>query len=330
MGLIRLTTVICLVLCLSNVLASGYAVRVVAPGDSLGAIANRYYVSLEAVMEFNSFVSELLHPGDLVNVPYLSATGGIDEAAPQPPEGFSSYVLQHGETLSDVASYFGLSIDALIGANPDISSLDILPAGLEILVPPSEGLVVTLEPNQSIIALLKHYDMSPLAFMKANSFASPDEIKPGVMVFLPNVKPVQALARLAKVREEEKRYVWPVHGRITSYFGRRNLGMGTSNFHSAIDVAAPTGTKVVAARSGTVIYASWSNRGYGKLIKIEHSGGAETWYAHNSKILVEVGQYVNQGEVIARVGSTGLSTGPHLHFEVHEGGKPIDPLTYLN
>jgi murein DD-endopeptidase MepM/ murein hydrolase activator NlpD len=150
-----------------------------------------------------------------------------------------------------------------------------------------------------------------------------------MMVFLPNVKPTESLERLAKVREEENRYVWPIHGRITSYYGRRNLGMGTSSFHSAIDVAAPMGTPVAASRSGTVIYAGWSNRGYGNLIKIQHAGGAETWYAHNSKILVSVGQYVKQGEIISRVGTTGLSTGPHLHFELHEGGKAIDPLSYL-
>jgi len=131
------------------------------------------------------------------------------------------------------------------------------------------------------------------------------------------------------VRERENTYIWPVHGRLTSFFGPRRLGMGTSNFHSGLDIAAPTGTPVVAARAGTVTFAGWSNRGFGNLVKIRHAGGAETWYAHFSRILATVGQQVRQGEVVGRIGSTGISTGPHLHFEVHEDGRPHDPLRFL-
>lgn len=309
--------------------ASGYALRVVEQGDSLALIAERYRLPVETLMSFNNLKVELLHPGDILKIPYAAATGGIAELAPVPPPGFSSYTLRSGETLSDVSGRFGLSLDALVGANPDISSLDQLPAGLELLIPPSEGLVITLLEHENLLDIVSEYGLDPIVVVRANDFDSPADIRPGKLIFLPGVEPTRALERLARIREEENRYIWPVHGRITSHFGRRNLGMGTSSFHSAIDIAAPSGAAVVASRSGTVVAAGWSNRGYGNLVKLRHPGGAETWYAHNSAVYVSVGDRVKQGETIAAIGSTGLSTGPHLHFELHEEGRALDPLSYL-
>jgi murein DD-endopeptidase MepM/ murein hydrolase activator NlpD len=320
----------CVLCALSNLtFAGGYALKLVIPGDSLGKIAERYNISVDSLIAYNALTSQVLQPGDIVKVPYVDATGGAAEAAPKPPTGFKTYTLQEGETFSDVVTRYGLTTEALVGANPDISSLDTLPVGVELLIPPSAGLVITLQRGEDVGELLKTYNISPLEFMQANKIQSPLELRPGKLLFLPGVKPQASLDRLAKVREEENRYLWPVQGRITSYFGRRNLGMGTASFHRAIDIAVPTGTPITAARSGTVIYADWSNHGYGNLVKIQHSGGDETWYAHQSEILVSVGQYVKQSEVIGLVGSTGLSTGPHLHFELHEAGTAVDPLAYL-
>jgi murein DD-endopeptidase MepM/ murein hydrolase activator NlpD len=326
----KITAACCLVWGISGfAFAGGYAIKTVVAGESLASIASRYNTTVEIIMNYNALTSEVLHPGDIVKIPYVEATGGAAQTAPKPPIGFTTHTLQEGETFSDVATHYGLSLQALVGANPDLSSMDSLPAGLELLVPPAPGLVVVLERGQDIKTLLETYNVDPLEFMQANAIQSPLELRPGKMVFLPNVKPQAALDRLAKVREEETRYVWPLQGRITSYFGRRNLGMGTASFHSAIDIAAPTGTPITAARSGTVVYAGWSNRGYGNLVKIQHSNGDETWYAHQSEIWVGVGQTINQGETLGLVGSTGLSTGPHLHFELHEAGNAVDPLAYL-
>lgn len=315
---------------LSVVWAEGaYGIRVVQAGDSLGSIANRYNISVSVLMNYNSLESEVIHPGDVIRVPYTQATGGVAEIAPRPPVGFATHTLQEGESLSEVASHYGITVKALIGANSDISSMDQLPSGIELLIPPSEGLVITLERGQNIVDLLKHYDIDPIAFVEVNEIRTPLDLRAGKMVFLPGVEPTEALERLARVREEESRYRWPVYGKLTSYFGRRNLGMGTARFHAGIDIAAPAGTPIMAARSGTVTYAGWSNRGYGNLVKIRHAGGDESWYAHQSKLYVSVGQSVRQGETIGLVGSTGLSTGPHLHLEIHEAGKAIDPLSYL-
>jgi murein DD-endopeptidase MepM/ murein hydrolase activator NlpD len=120
-------------------------------------------------------------------------------------------------------------------------------------------------------------------------------------------------------------FAWPVTGTITSPFGwRSNPFGGSPEFHPGLDIAAPTGTTVTAAAAGTVIMAQWYG-GYGNYILIDHGGGYSTGYGHLSAIYVSSGQNVTRGQAIGAVGSTGQSTGPHLHFEVRIAGKPVDP-----
>ncbi len=123
---------------------------------------------------------------------------------------------------------------------------------------------------------------------------------------------------------------WPVSGTITSPFGyRRNPFGGGMEFHPGLDIAAPMGTTITAAAAGTVISAGWYG-GYGNYILIDHGGGMATGYGHCSQIFVSVGQQVQRGQAIGAVGSTGASTGPHVHFEVRIDGKPVDPAAYLH
>lgn len=117
--------------------------------------------------------------------------------------------------------------------------------------------------------------------------------------------------------------VWPVNGALTSPFGTR-----WGRMHEGIDIAVPTGTPVAAAASGRVIQAGWAG-GYGVMVVIDHGGGIATAYAHNSRAVVSAGQTVAQGQTIALAGSTGNSTGPHVHFEVRVGGGPVNPMGYL-
>jgi len=124
-------------------------------------------------------------------------------------------------------------------------------------------------------------------------------------------------------------FVWPVRGRISSPFGRRVHPItGKVRNHSGIDIALPQGNPVVAAQSGKVIYSGWIN-GYGYTVIIDHGGGISTLYGHNSALTVRAGQSVRRGEQIARVGSTGISTGPHVHFEVRQNGVAVNPMNWL-
>ena len=118
-------------------------------------------------------------------------------------------------------------------------------------------------------------------------------------------------------------YVWPVHGVLTSNYGWR-----WGRMHEGIDIAVSSGTPVVAGAAGTVIVAGWTG-GYGNLVVVDHGGGVSTAYAHNASVAVGVGQQVAQGQLIAYSGSTGNSTGPHVHFEVRINGGAVDPLGYL-
>jgi murein DD-endopeptidase MepM/ murein hydrolase activator NlpD len=125
-------------------------------------------------------------------------------------------------------------------------------------------------------------------------------------------------------------FSWPVTGTITSPFGwRSNPFGGGPEFHQGLDIAAPMGTTVTAAAGGTVIMAQWYG-GYGNYILIDNGGGFSTGYGHLSAIYVSTGQAVQRGQAIGAVGSTGQSTGPHLHFEIRIAGKPVDPAPRLH
>ncbi|MGE5677668.1 MAG: murein hydrolase activator EnvC family protein, partial [Pseudomonadota bacterium] len=147
---------------------------------------------------------------------------------------------------------------------------------------------------------------------------------------------------LAKSKEFEKKIIalqssskyiggklgWPSPGyyKITSSFGYRNHPiLKKKKLHTGIDIAVPSGTGVLAANAGKVIYSGY-NGGYGNTVIIDHGGKISTLYAHNSKLLVKVGDVVEKGKAVSKSGSTGLSTGPHLHFEVRENGQPVDPM----
>ncbi len=122
---------------------------------------------------------------------------------------------------------------------------------------------------------------------------------------------------------------WPVQGRITSKFGNRMHPVhGRQEFHSAIDIAAPAGTPIMATADGVVSFSGWQG-GYGNIIVIEHGFGYRTLYAHNKKNIVRVGQRIKRGDIIAHVGATGTATGPHISYEVWRHGKPINPIDFI-
>jgi murein DD-endopeptidase MepM/ murein hydrolase activator NlpD len=212
------------------------------------------------------------------------------------------HVIRPGETLSEIAARYGVTVEALRQVNrlPPTGHL-IIGESLRL---PSSGLppVVTDPPQTSpareaapSLALRRQRELAPQALL------SP-----------------------------EHRFSWPVDGQLTSPFGEREhtMGGGGAQFHSGIDISVPTGTPVRAAQGGTVAFAGY-NGAYGKVVKLDHTDGFSTLYAHNSRLLVYVGQSIDAGEVICLSGSTGRSTGPHLHFEVHKDGWPVDPLPYL-
>ncbi len=171
---------------------------------------------------------------------------------------------------------------------------------------------------------------SPVAAVSAGqpAYISPVRVSPelpalpGATAYLPNTPGHQ------QTRPEQEKfagYIWPSEGELSSPYGWR-----WGRMHRGIDIAGPIGTPIVAAASGVVSYADWNDGGYGYLVEITHADGSITLYAHNDRILVNEGEEVAQGQQISEMGSTGFSTGPHLHFEVHHAGEgAVDPIAYL-
>jgi len=158
-----------------------------------------------------------------------------------------------------------------------------------------------------------------------------DNLKQQIKVSLESVDEIKEY-----LRKQHDRYVstpkgWPVNGgHITSFFGNReHPRSGGRQFHTGLDIAVDTGRPVKATADGVVSFANWSG-GSGNLVAIEHGFGFSTYYAHNRKLNVRVGQTVKRGEVIGYAGSTGNSTGPHVHYEVWKDGKPMNPSGYLD
>ncbi len=197
--------------------------------------------------------------------------------------------------------------------------------------------------GERIELVCKRYQVGLDRVRKVNPTIDVVSLKPGDEVFLPGARP----EAVAEVRVENKKvklvpvkekglpqkggrsYRWPVMGRINSPFGwRRHPVTRRRDFHTGIDIKASRGMVIRAARDGRVAYSGWMG-GYGKVVVVEHTGGQSTLYAHCSSLLVPQGTRISQGQNIARVGTTGRSTGPHLHFEVRRGNSPVNPLQYL-
>ena len=203
------------------------------------------------------------------------------------------HVVATGETLYRVAKAYGVSPEALAAKN-GIEDPRTLAVGQDLIIPEPE-IGGPSAPEQPPM-LLKEKER-PASLVRGKGASSN-----------------------ASLRGDLE---WPLRGVLYTRFGRKGRDV-----HDGIDLAAPVGTPIKAARSGTVIYAG-EQRGYGLIAIIEHANGLTTLYAHNRELRVKTGQRVSDGQVIATVGESGRTTGPHLHFEVRKEGVPVDPLDHL-
>ncbi len=184
----------------------------------------------------------------------------------------------------------------------------------------------------ALASIRRHSVASEVAQMEGLSAAEEASLEGLILEREREIEAERKAAGIAGVESEGAAgsFSWPVTGTITSPFGwRSNPFGGAPEFHQGLDIAAPSGTAVTAAASGTVIMAQWYG-GYGNYILIDHGGGYSTGYGHLSAIYVSTGQAVQRGQAIGAVGSTGQSTGPHLHFEIRIAGKPVDPAPRLH
>lgn len=236
---------------------------------------------------------------------------------------FSSYTLQRGDMIGAIAMQLGLNEDTLISVN-DIRNTRLLQIGHNIRIPNQDGIFHTVQRGDTLESLAERHNVSVYHISVANELFS-GAISPNDRLFIPG-------ARMDWITRQEINgdlFIWPATGRITSPFGWRASPFNRARqFHGGIDIAAPPGTPVRAAMSGRVARVGY-NSVFGNYIIINHHGGYRTLYAHLSVVRTRTGANVATGERIGDVGNTGLSTGPHLHFEVHKNGVRVNPRTLM-
>lgn len=248
----------------------------------------------------------------------------------KPRDTIITYRVKPGDTLSTIAEKFGISIDTVRWANDNLSEKAVLKPGQELKIPPVTGVVHEVKPGESIYSIAKKYQTDPqkIVDFPFNEFADldtfalnigqtlivPDGVPPQAQPIVPLPRPTPFLAG------GEGTLAWPVGGRIT----QRPVW-----YHMAVDIANKAAPGIAAAESGVVSVVLYQRYGYGHHVIIDHGNGLQTLYAHLSQIYVQKGQSVSRGEVIAKMGTTGRSTGVHLHFEVRKNGAPVNPLPYL-
>ena len=219
---------------------------------------------------------------------------------------------------------------------------------LDILRSNQKGVYHTVQKGQRLFFIARAYDVEINRLKRINGIYNPSKLQIGTRLWVPGARQVlnvdtridkQALTKNKRKRSKKLNkketlkknikaikgfLIWPVKGQLTSRFGNRN-----GRHHDGIDIGARKGTPVVAAAGGKIMFSGWGPAGYGLMLIIKHKSNLTTVYAHNAHVHVHKNQMVKQGQRIASVGSTGRSTGPHLHFEVRNDSDPMNPLNYL-
>ena len=261
------------------------------------------------------------------------------------------YVVESGDTIGLVAQKNGLSVDELLEMNSSTleNENSMLHVGDELKVTSPEPELSILKTEEKYFA--DYYDAEVQYIDNDDWYTTEQKVlqepekgyrkmiaditdKNDEQVRVDIVYENIVKEAIPKIVERGTKtpptYIYPVSGRVSSSFGRRKAPKkGASTYHKGMDFAVPTGTAIRATSGGVVTKAGWGS-GYGYVVYIRHPDGKESRYGHCSKVLVKAGQSVKQGEKIALSGNTGISTGPHLHFEILVGGSQVNPLKYLN
>ncbi|MDO4539815.1 MAG: M23 family metallopeptidase [Syntrophomonadaceae bacterium] len=249
------------------------------------------------------------------------------------------YTIRQGDTLWDISRAQGVELQALMRLN-GLDENSILQIGQKLNIPASGGSerkvssgvsssvnAYRVQSGDNLWQIARARGLSVNDIVAVNPGLNPEKLQIGQVLRLPGsgaAAAVTAKASPARItRSAAPRYDWPLKGSITSGYGWRKSGS-----HHGIDIAADVGTSIKTSAPGVVSYAGWLNI-YGNTVIVDHPDGSQTLYAHASKLLVGQGDIVRRSQFIAKVGTTGRTTGPHLHFEIRLGGETVNPVSYL-
>jgi len=251
---------------------------------------------------------------------------------------YELYIVQPGDTLYSIASLYGLDVNTLYWNNPGVNAKPEV--NTAILIPPADGFYYVVSPGEKLDALAKKYAVNSGTLFNWNGFLTSNTVATETIVFLPGAKRVAT-----EMASEQPEGFQSFKNAYTCPIGLTNVGTGTFMWplenvfesgypydeqHKGLDLGLYTGQPVYASDGGVVVFAGESNVGYGNLVIIDHYNGYLTYYAHLSEFKVTCGQPVAQGDIIGLGGSTGNSSGPHLHFEIRKGlYSSINPYTLV-
>ena len=244
-------------------------------------------------------------------------------------EGFvpGVHVIERGENYWGICSKAGIDLDTLVGLNPELQNLDAW-IKQPLLIAGKKGALYLVKEEDTLESIAAELKIEPAVITQNNQIPWYG-LKKGFLLFVPGIAPVMLTPDMKEAFHRRGRFRSPLPGRLTSLMGVRfDPFTGFSKRHNGVDIAAPFNSWVGAAAEGKVVMAGW-NGGYGKCVKIHHKDGYMTLYGHLNSIVVKRGQHVKQHQFIGKVGTTGRTTGPHLHFTIYENGKAVDPLRYL-
>ncbi|MDR2109896.1 MAG: M23 family metallopeptidase [Spirochaetaceae bacterium] len=234
-----------------------------------------------------------------------------------------AYKVRQGDTIGQLAQDFGLNQDTLLSMN-GIRNSRLLQIGQMLKIPNQDGILYTVKKGDTLAGIAERYETEAREIQTVNELFS-EKANTGTVLFIPG-------ARLDETYLQEINgdlFLWPVRGYITSPYGYRGSPFtGERQFHSGLDIGAVTGTPIKAAMAGRVSSVGYDSTS-GNYVVITHHSGYRTLYAHMNIVRVKSGAYVRTGDHIGDVGSTGLSTGPHLHFTVYKNGVTVNPRSLM-
>ncbi|MEG1501799.1 MAG: peptidoglycan DD-metalloendopeptidase family protein [Synergistaceae bacterium] len=328
---------------------------VLEENDTIESIAERFGLKPNTIINSNLLTKkEKLLPGEVIYVPdsdfYANITRNFvlkmqekekEEDSRTKVLSVKRHVIKQGDSLWSIANENNLDVDTIVGSN-NLNDINVLKLGTVLRIPNQDGVFIKITKRASLSKLADVYGSSLNSIKVANRINNLSTIRVGQEIFFPGGRIVDVSTpiktRSAIVRKTTKhffvgssiRFGWPTAGKISSSFGWRRSPFGgrRRRFHSGLDIRAPRGRSIVAASSGRVVHSGWMG-GYGKTVVVLHPSGVSTLYGHCSTLLVRQGAVVGKGQLIARIGSTGRSTGNHVHFEVRKNGRPVNPIGYL-
>lgn len=310
------------------------------PTQKVSYVPRQNAVSQE--ISFEAEIGSVIEPeqavaesGNALQIPVLNDNGV------QQRSDVTTYVVQGGDTIGGIANRFAITQKTILAAN-NLANANLIKPGQELLIPPITGVLHKVAKGDSIGSISQKYKVDSQEILDFNRLTDPSSISVDQLLTIPGAEVPDVVPDVPAAQPQPPKrgiFAGPANvpspappisgGKLNWPTARRGINQYFRYRHTGIDAECRMGDPLYAAREGTVSAVIYQRTSYGYHVIIDHGAGFQTLYGHASKIFVKPGQRVTKGQTIAMCGSTGYSTGTHVHFETRINGRPVNPLTYL-